>query len=175
MQRKIVTLAAACALALQAGIANAEVKTFAKVGGWSAFGGTTDSDRMMCGVSTSGDGRWFGVKYFQNNNYLTVQLSKKSWEVKDGTKIDLKMQFDRETPWSVKATAFHMSDGDAALEFQIAYKEIAQWLTEFQRSNFLYIRFPDSKVDDWKAGLAGTTQISSRFDDCLTALKKATR
>ena len=172
MKRILSKMAVICAMALPAGGANAEVKTFATAGGWSAFGGTSNNDRMMCGVSTSGGGRWFGVKYFQNNDYLVVQLSKKSWTVKDGTKINVKMQFDRETPWTVKATAFHMSDGDAALEFQIARTEIATWVNEFSGGNNLYIRFPDSDVEDWKANLAGTNTISNRFGECLNAMAR---
>ena len=170
MKRILPAIGFVGALALSAGVATAEVKTFATAGGWSAFGGTSNNNRMMCGVSTSGGGRWFGVKYFQDNDYLVVQLSKKSWTVKDGTKINLKMQFDRETPWTVKGTAFHMSDGDAALEFQIARSEIATWVNEFAAGSNLFIRFPDSDVEDWKANLAGTNNISNRFGECLNAM-----
>ncbi|MGE0418801.1 MAG: hypothetical protein AB7O80_18510 [Acetobacteraceae bacterium] len=160
-------------LAIGLSAAQAEVTTFARAGGWRAFGGTTNNGKMVCGVSTEGGGRWFGVKYFHNDDALTVQLSKDSWKVKDGTKVRVQMQFDDESAWSARATAFHMSDGDAALEFEVPSKAIGQWLGEFRRSNTLFVRFPDSNVDDWRANLAGTSEIADRMGDCLRAMRKA--
>jgi hypothetical protein len=169
------TFGSACVLAVGMGGAGAEVTTFARAGGWRAFGGTTDSGKMVCGVSTQGGGRWFGIKYFHNDDALTIQLSKDTWKVKDGVKVRVEMQFDRETPWTARATSFHMRDGDAALEFEVPSRAIGQWLSEFRRSNTLYVRFPDSNVDDWRAGLAGTSEIADRMGDCLRAMRKAAR
>lgn len=167
------TLAAVCALAIGAVAAQAEVTTFARAGGWRAYGGTTNNGKMLCGVSTEGGGRWFGIKYFKDDNALTIQLSKDTWKVKDGNKIKIQMQFDRESPWTANATAFHMSDGDAALEFEVPSRMVNQWLTEFRRSNTLFVRFPDSNVDDWRAGLSGTSEIADRMGDCLRAMAKS--
>ncbi len=166
-------LAAVGALAIGAVAARAEVSTFARAGGWRAFGGTTNNGKLVCGVSTEGGGRWFGIKYFKDDDALTIQLSKDTWKVKDGTKIKIQMQFDRESPWTANATAFHMSDGDAALEFEVPSRMVNQWLTEFRRSNSLFVRFPESNVDDWRAGLAGTSEIADRMGDCLRAMAKS--
>ncbi len=172
MRSMVIKAVAVCALASQIGDAQAEVKTFARAGGWSAFGGTSDNNKLVCGVSTQGGGRWFGIKYFQNNSHMTVQLSKDSWKVTDGTKINLQMQFDRVSPWTVTATAFHMSDGDAALEFQIPRSKLDQWLGEFRAGSALYVRFPNSSVEDWRANLSGTSEIADKMGACLAAMNR---
>lgn len=166
---------AAALLALGSLAAQAEVRTFARSGGWQAFGGTADNKKMMCGVSTEGGGRWLGVKYFENDTALTIQLSKDTWSVKPGTRVKVTMRFDRESPWSATATAFRMSDGDAALEFEVPSRMIGQWLAEFRRSNTLIVGFPESSVEDWRADLAGTDAIADRMGECLRAMSKASR
>ena len=175
MPSKVVKTAIALAFASYAGTAVAEVKTFAQAGGWSAFGGFSNDNKMVCGMATQGGGRWFGIKYFQNAAGMTVQLSKASWKVEDGTKINILMQFDKLSPWTITATAFHMSDGDAALEFSIPRSKLDLWLTEFRSGSNLYVRFPNSSVDDWRAGLSGTSTIVDRMGECLEAMNRSAR
>jgi hypothetical protein len=147
--------------------ANADVVTFKRAGAWEAFGGRSSNNRRLCGVSVSGGGRWFSIKYFEGDSNLTVQLSKDTWTVRNGLQINLNMQFDNESPWRASATTFHMDDGDAALQFTIGRGDVTQWIREFRASDYLYIRFPDSDVEDWRADLTGTPQIADAFTQCL--------
>ncbi len=153
--------------------ADAKVVTLRQVGGWTAFGGLSENGRKLCGVSASGGGRWFSIKYFEGDSHLTIHLSKDTWKVRNGIQIDLVMQFDNESPWRASATTFHMNDGDAALEFTIGIKQIKQWISEFRDSYVLYIRFPNSSVEDWKADLTGTQQIADTMSQCLLAMSKS--
>lgn len=166
-------LAAALLAASLAAIppAFAEVTVFARAGAWEAFGGTTDDRKKVCGISTSGEGLWFGVKYFKGDDGFTVQLSSSDWTVKDGEKVKVTMRFDRLSPWSGPATGFHMSDGDAALELDIPANRLSLWLREFRQSNTLLVEFPDAPdVEDWKVSLAGTTAITDRMIACMDAM-----
>jgi hypothetical protein len=117
-------------------------------------------------TATSGGGRWFGIKYFEGVPSLAIQLSKKTWTVPPGTPIDVIRQFDNESPWKARATAFHMDSGDAALEFQINRQQLRPWISEFRESTLLYVRFPSSNVEDWQANLSGTQQIADAMGQC---------
>jgi hypothetical protein len=144
-----------------------------RVGGWEAFGGYSNEGRKVCGMSTRGGGRWFGVKYFYGDLNLTIQLSKDTWKVRGNAQIDVTMQFDNRGPWQARATAFHMDDGDAALQFRIGIKQVDQWLKEFREGYVLYVRFPNSTVEDWQANLLGTRQIADAMTQCLHAMSES--
>jgi hypothetical protein len=161
---------AAFVMACLVGSSAAEVMTFKRAGGWEAFAGRSNDGRKLCGMAVSGGGRWFGVKYFEGNSSLTIQLSKNTWKVRSGEQIDVIMQFDNESLWKARATAFHMDDGDAALEFQIDSQQLSEWLDEFQESTILYVRFPSDNVEDWQADLSGTQQIAHAMGQCLQVI-----
>jgi len=171
MRSVIVPCIAAFALAcFAASSVSAEVVTFKRSGGWEAFGGRSNDNRKVCGVSASGGGRWLGVKYYEGDDGLTLQLSKSTWTVRNGAQINIKMQFDYESPWTARARAFHMENGDGAIQFTVGRKQIPQWLKEFRDSNALYVRFPQSDVEDWQADLAGTEEIVDALGLCLQAM-----
>lgn len=149
----------------------AEVVTFIDASGWQAFGGNASDGRKLCGVSTNGGGRWLGVKYFDGDQNLTVQLSKDTWQVRKGAQVNVHMQFDSASPWKAVATAFYMGNGDGALQFQIGRKQIPTWISEFRESNVLYVSFPDNDVEDWQADLAGTVEIVEAMGLCLEAME----
>lgn len=163
--------AIALAATLIATAAQAEVKTYSRAGAWEAFGGTSNSGQKLCGVSTSGDGKYIGIKYYKGDSSLTIQLSNTKWKVTDGTKVGVTMKFDDESPWRARATSYHMSDGDAALQFEIDEDQLARWMAEFRRSYNLIIGFPNDKVDDWRASLRGTSSIADSMAECLRWMK----
>ena len=167
MQRNLLFGALVCAAAGFGGTAEAKMTTLGNAGFWTVSGGTTDSGKGLCTMYSSGNGLWFGVKYFKGDEKLTVQVSQTKWTVKDDTKIKVKMKIDAESPWSANATGFHMSDGDAALEFSIPSKEITTFIKEFSSGETLFLGFPESKVDDWTISLKGSTAIAQKLADCI--------
>jgi hypothetical protein len=174
MKATIVMCFAALVMAFLLGLpVAAEVVTFERSGWWEAFGGRSDNGRKLCGVSVSGGGRWFSIKYFEGDPHLTVHLSKDTWKVRNDTQIDLLMKFDNESPWKARATAFHMNNGHAALQFTISSRQIRQWIGEFRESYVLYIRFPNSNVEDWQADLTGTQQIADALTRCLLVMSNS--
>jgi hypothetical protein len=154
--------------ALHLSSAQAAVRTLAEAGPWSATGGTTDSGKPLCGVSSSGGGKWFGLKYFKGDSGFTVQLSNEAWTLKDGLKAKIAIQFDRESPWTATGEGFHMSDGDAAFEFEVPNKQLDPFLNEFAAAKLMVIRFPDQKaLSDWRFDMSGTSAVSAQLISCI--------
>lgn len=153
--------------------AMASVETYATAGAWRAFGGSTDRDRMMCGIATTASGLWFGVKYFQNEEAVTVQVSNPGWVIPEKSRVRITMRIDARAPWHVVARGFRMRDGDGALEFRVSPREIGQWLTEFKQGRALVLGFPGSGLPDGRVDLAGSADIAARFGECLRVMDRA--
>ena len=75
--RTSAVLGLAAGLTIMMGSASARVSTLANEGSWTAFGGTSDNGTPMCGMSSSGGGKWFGVKYFKGDTGFTVHSATK--------------------------------------------------------------------------------------------------
>jgi hypothetical protein len=153
--------------------AAAQVRELAQAGGWSAYGGTSSDGRQVCGMSVSGGGRWIGIKYFEGDSNVAIQLSKSTWTVRDGLKVKVTMQFDDLSPWTARAISFHMEDGDGALQLNISSDDIGQFAQEFVRSDTLYVRFPDQDdIEDWQADLDGTPTVTRAWVRCLKHMQR---
>jgi hypothetical protein len=161
---------ALCGAALMADTALADTQVLARVGPWEAFGGTADNGRPLCGVSSSGGGKYFGVKYFSGDDTLTIQLGNSNWSLKNNIKVRVQLQFDNASPWNGNATGMHFSDGDAGLEFNINRNQLSQFMEEFRDANGITVSFPNDNVSDWHGSLAGTDDVSSTFARCIRNL-----
>ena len=154
-----------CALAAPPSLADTEV--LARVGAWQAFGGTTRDGQPVCGMSSSGNGRYFGIKYFSGDKTLTIQLGNKQWSLKDNIKVKVQMQFDRASPWNATGTGMHFGDGDAGWNFRINREQLGQFITEFRNAHRIAVRFPNDNVSDWNGSLEGTDLIANNFQRCM--------
>src|SRR5579872_6138525 len=103
-------------LAVSAGRGTADTHVLARTGAWQAFGGTTEDGQPVCGISSSGAGKYFGLKYFAGDNTLTIQLGNNAWTLKNKIKVKVRMQFDNNSPWNATGTGMHFSGGDAGLQ-----------------------------------------------------------
>jgi hypothetical protein len=110
----------------------ADTQTLARAGSWSAFGGTTTSGRPVCGVSSSGDGRYFGLKFYKGDDTLTIQLGSSSWTIENKSKQRVTMRIDSNSRWTATAVGMHFNDGDAGLEFEINHRELDRFVREFR-------------------------------------------
>lgn len=59
------------------------------------------------------------------------------------------LQFDDNTMRTVSATAFHISNGDGALEVTTPTRSRDSRLDEFKSSQWFYLRLPNDNVTDW--------------------------
>lgn len=151
--------------------ASAETHVLRRAGIWEAFGGTTTSGRPVCGVSSQVQDKYFGWKYFYGDDTFTIQLGKSSWQIDDGAKQKVAMQFDRNSPWNATATGMHFNDGDAGLEFTINRSELDEFEQEFRSSNQVAVRFPGSDASDWYVSLSGVNSVFDAFRQCILKMQ----
>jgi hypothetical protein len=166
-----ISIAAFAGVVLAASSSLADTEVLARSGAWQAFGGTTNSGRPVCGMSSTGGGKYFGVKYFSGETTLTVQLGNNQWTVKDKIKVKVEMRFDQESPWNATAIGMHFADGDAGLEFDINRDQLEDFMREFRNSNQITIRFPSEDVSPWNGSLDGTDSVSTAFARCVRNLR----
>ncbi len=159
---------AAIGVVLATAPAMADTKVFSRSGIWEAYSGTSNDGTKVCGISASGGGRWFGFKYFAGDDEFTVQLSKDTWDIPKGLKVSVTLTFDDETPWKAQGTGFEMQDGDAALQFEVPFKQATKFLKEFQAADAIVIEFPSRKaLKAWEADMKGSHNIVEQFGKCL--------
>ena len=151
--------------------ANARVFNIDREGVWTAFAGTADNGQRLCGISTDGTGKYFGLKYYNGDRTLTIQLGSKDWSIRDGGRQRVALKMGYHSPWSATATGFHFSDGDAGLQFEIRADQLAQFMGEFSSSDVLFVRFPNSNVSDWRGSLAGGKAISESLLRCIRQMR----
>jgi hypothetical protein len=167
----ILSLISVTALAVFCVGADARVFNIDHEGVWTAFAGTTDNGQRVCGISTSGTGKYFGLKYYNGDNTLTIQLGAKDWSIRDGGRQKVSLTMGDHSPWTATATGFHFSDGDAGLQFEINTDQLGQFMDEFGNSDELYVRFPNSPVSDWRGSLSGGEAISRSLLRCIREMR----
>jgi len=151
--------------------ASCKIVTFAQEGVWHAYGGPCENGPPMCGVATSGTGKFFGLKYFRGDQTVTIQLGAGDWKIKDGAKQAVTMEIDNYDVWSATATGFHFDDGDAGLEYQIRTDQLNEFIREFRGGDELILRFPGANdVEAWNTSLRGSDRISTSFISCIQAM-----
>jgi hypothetical protein len=155
---------------LSSSIANSQTRIFARVGGWESFGGLSNIGRAVCGISSRGPGKYFGLKYFAGNDSVTIQLGSASWQVRSSVRQRVVLRFDQAAPWNGVATGIHFGNGEAGLEFNIRRGQLDQFMREFRGSSSLLIGFPESSASAWRADLRGTDTISGSLVRCIRAM-----
>jgi hypothetical protein len=153
-----------------AGHAACQTTNLAKQGVWEAFGGPCDSGKAKCGMATKGPGKYFSVNYFQGDPSMQIQLGASDWRLRDGTKMKVVIEVDRKGPWQANGTAFHFSDGDAGLWFNIQKDQIPQFIMEIRNGNRMVVRFPDGDMADWNGGMSGSDSVADAFLNCIRAM-----
>jgi hypothetical protein len=170
MRKFVVAVLAMGGVCLAASLAAADVRVLARVGSWSAFGGTADNGRATCGLSTSGEGKYFLIKYFYGNDTFTIQLGSDSWKIANGGKQKLTMRFDDNPAWGATGTGFHFNGGQAALELSVNKNQLRAFMAQFRASNALRVTFDGTSVSGWFVSLAGTNAVSQVFAQCILNL-----
>ena len=100
---KLLATTAISALALTA--AEAKTVDIARAGSWTAYSGTSDSGRPMCGMHIGEAGqKALHVKWANGDTFWTVMAWKPGWRIPDGTKLAVTIGFDKTTLGSGIAT-----------------------------------------------------------------------
>ena len=149
---------------------HAETSTLARAGSWEAFGGTTDNGTPVCGISSSPEKRYFGLKQFGNQDTFTIQIGDKSWSIKDKSKYAVSMRLDRNKLWTANASGMHFNDGDPGLEFDIRRSELRKFNKEFQSSEKMKLMFANG-METWNLDLSIARKVSAEFAACIDKIK----
>jgi hypothetical protein len=149
---------------------HAETTVLVKSGSWEAFGGTTDKGTPVCGISSSPEKKYFGLKQFADRDTFTIQISDKSWSIKDKSKYAVSMRLDRNKLWTANASGMHFSDGDPGLEYDIRRTELRKFNKEFGSSDKLKLMFANG-METWNLDLAIARKVSAEFAACIGKIK----
>lgn len=164
--RGLMILVLLVAVSLPTGV-SAQMIDLMRAGVWSAFMGRTISGTRICGVDASDGGaganrRSFAIRHFQDNNYLTVQIFKPSWDIPQGSRISFELLFDGRYPYNGKGAG----EGNR-LEWTIMRDITAEFLTRFTAGNSIQVRFPDGNEPPMTLSLSGTTAVMHAFSRCI--------
>lgn len=172
MRAKIGVATVALTTCLAIGSAGAATSTLAESGAWKAFGGTTESDKPVCGVSTSPEDKYFGLKLFSGSETFTIQISVKQWKVSDKAKYPLTMRFDARTPWTATGTGMHFPDGDPGLEYEVKKQELDTFMREFRNSKKMLIQLKQKGLAPLRLDISDVSTLTDRFESCNRDMKK---
>jgi hypothetical protein len=142
----------------------ADPTVYFHVGSWHAF---TDKDAQgaaVCGIGTENptDGRKLSMTYTVGGTDLTLQATKPSWTIPDGTNVEADMQIDRDQPWQAQASG-HGTD----VEWVIGAANIREFDTQFRNGGTLVLTFPSGSEAPWTLVLNGSTMASATLWRCV--------
>jgi hypothetical protein len=137
-------------------------------GFWTAFGGTAEDERAVCGMIASGDaGRSVTIKWFKGDEYLTLQVFKSSWAVPAGMQVDVVMQIDGASAWQAKASGIGGSTGGTGIEFRVSLDSVSTFTNEIRYGRTMNVWFPSGTETAWTANLTGSAGALSAMIDCM--------
>ncbi len=156
-------------LALPA-LARAEIRPLYTSGLWSAYGGSAENQRAVCGMSTAGaEGRRIAIQQFTGENDLDIVLEKTSWSIPDNTPVEVVVQVDGysvrlERVVGTGTRVYARMPFDASMPFMRAVR-IGQQIRVF---------FPNGTESVWTGGLRGSSAVINAFNECRAAFAPAT-
>ncbi len=163
-------MALAGSLALPA-LARAEIRPLYTSGLWSAYGGTAENQRAVCGISTAGaEGRRIAIQQFTGDKNLDVVLEKPSWSIPDNTPVEVVVQVDGYSTRLERVTGtgtrvYAHLPFDASIPFMRAVRAGQQ----------IRVGFPNGTEAVWTGGLRGSSAVINAFNECRAAFTPATR
>ncbi len=145
--------------------ATAATTTYYHAGDWAAFSGTTEQNRLVCGMSTGNpaDGRSLEVSAIIGEPRLEFTASKPTWDIPQGTAIPVVMQVSGAVPWTVEAT------GRAhAMSWSLSETEASAFGGAFRAASEMTISFPSGSEPPWRVLLTGSSAVDGTFRRCIT-------
>jgi len=158
------------AVALAAGFmvpAKAQMTVYYHVGAWDAFDGPGDNGQPLCGIGSRNpaDGRAFSLRFQIGGDDMTFTAAKPSWNIPDGTHIQVVVQNGLEQPWTQQA----IGKGDR-MQWTLDRVNAQIFDDQFRRAPSMTITFPSGNEPPWTLSLAGSTAASNAMGRCLTDL-----
>lgn len=145
--------------------AAAATTTYYHAGDWRAFSGTTEQNRLVCGMATGNptDGRSLEISAVIGEPRLQFAASKPTWDIPPGTAIPVVVQASGAVPWTAEAT------GRAhAIAWSLGETEASAFGSAFRALNEMTISFPSGSEPPWRLLLTGSSAVDSTFRRCIT-------
>lgn len=151
------------------GVAAADTRTIARVGGWTAFGGTLRNGTPTCGIDThdAPTGRHFLLQYVTSDpRRITVRVVRESWSIPEQTEVPVRLAIDGQPGWTATATG-----AGREVTWHIAANTLDRFEVLFRRGMTMRVEFAQGSEPPWTFNLLGTNAIMNSFVDCLAALQ----
>ena len=171
----LAALALSTAIAAPAVAGGNGITTLTRSGAWEAFFTKADTGQYTCGMSVYNKDmtQTVMVKWFQGFKAPTVQVMKRSWQIPEGTKINIVIGFDKDEYGSGTATSFIVgSSRTNGLAVTLAETSAADFIEQFQAADKMWIKFPDGNETPWIADMTGSRIVGNAFLRCVNELNQ---
>jgi hypothetical protein len=161
------SLAASLLTFLCVGTASAAMTVYYHAGGWDAFSGLGDDGKAVCGIGITNpaDNRSFSLRFPVGADTVTFQAKKPSWNIPDGTQIQVVMQIGLDTPWTLQGAGHGQ-----VVEWALDSNSVQIFDAQFRRANSMTLTYPTGNEAPWTVGLNGSTAVSNAFGRCVTEM-----
>lgn len=171
MTRSMVMLATATLIsgAALATPARAEIRTLFDSGLWSAYGGTDEGQRAVCGIATVGaDGRRIAIQQLSGEADLELVLEKPSWAIPENTSIEVVVQVDGQS-WRPDRSVGSTNQVRARVSFGVSIG----FMRAVRTGQVVRVFFPSGTEPPWTGGLRGSSAAMNALNDCRAAFPPA--
>lgn len=167
--RSAAFIAVAGAALTWAAPAAADIRQLAASGRWSAYGGTGDDNRPLCGVGTDGaEGRRILIQQYAGNTGIELLLKKDSWDIPANTPVTLKVQFDGRAPAPMQATG-----SGHQIVVNMTFDQSLPFMHELRADRQIRVFFLSGNEAPWTGGLSGSGGAITAFNTCRSGLMPA--
>lgn len=144
-------------------------RTLARAGDWAAFIAMGDHGTPMCGMDIRGpEGQHFAVKRIGTQPFLTIHVSKATWQIPAGTQVPATMALGG-TSFAGNGTA--MNNG-RTIEWTLHGDEITRFVLAFRVGLTMRLSFARGTETPWIISLRGTSAMTDAFTTCVRALNQ---
>lgn len=145
----------------------ADPTVYYHAGAWHAFTDKDAAGRAICGIGTDkpADGRTLLLTYTVGGSDLTIAADKSTWNIPDGTALQISLQVDQNPPAPAQAAGHGTSVG-----WVVPAASIRAFDTQFRNGGVMTITFPSGNEAPWTLSLAGSSAASATLWRCVQDL-----
>jgi hypothetical protein len=165
-------LLASTLIAIQTNTAFAQESTsFSTYKGWDiSYRENSDGDPFQCSGFTQyegGMGIFIGFERFTNGDGMFMNLAHKSWKsIEDGKEYEIKIEFPRRSPWTLKADGYTTSSGYFGVGMDYVFDDdVAEFISDFKKTTGMDISVQGNKIGSFT--LKGSMGMMNEVARCF--------
>jgi len=149
--------------------AMAEYRQLASSGLWSAYGGTGDDGRALCGIGTEGaETRRILIQQYAGESGLEIRLRKDSWAIPANTPVEFQVQVDSGEPTVLQATGT-----EHQVVVAMTFDQSIPFMRGIRAGRQIRVVFPSGSELPWTGALTGSGRAMNAFNSCRAGLGPA--